>query len=176
MAKFKMTPTVPTGAVDTARMGATDAKLVDNDKGKFVKLAADSQYNLCEAGDPIQGVFIALEAATQDNFAIGSVQKDGKVDAICDGLEATPGTGTIAVGDYVVCGTVVAAGTALTSTTGPKVTKATYQPGAAIDDSTATTVATGAAGQIANTIFAWRVVSIGTDGTVGDTCVIERVK
>jgi len=51
--------------------------------------------------------------------------------AICDGLQATAGTGTIAVGDYVVCGTVVAAGTALTTTTGPKVCKATVQPTAA---------------------------------------------
>lgn len=128
MAKFKAQVTVPTKTVVTARMGTTGAPLVDNDKGKFVKLAADSQYNLCTAGDPIEGVFVALESATQDGYAIGSVQQDGRVSAICDGLEATPGTGTIAVGDYVVCGTVVAAGTALTSTTGPKVTKATYQP------------------------------------------------
>lgn len=169
MAKFKMTPTAPTKDVDTARMGATSAKLVDNDKGKLVKLAADSQYSLCAAGDSIEGVFIALESGTQDNFAIGSVQKSGKVNAICDGLEATVGTGTIAVGDYVLCGTVVAAGTALTSTTGPKVVKATYQPGTDLTNINQT------AELMKAVMFPWRVVSLGSAGAVGDTCVIEKV-
>lgn len=187
MAKFKMTPTVPTGQVVTARVGTTGTKLVDNDYGKFVKVIADSNYGLCAAGDPIEGVFIARETATQDNFAIGSVQTGGRVEALCDGLEATPGTGTIAVGDYVVCGTVVAAGTAMTSTTGPKVTKATNQPGTAIV-STVATADTAAAVKVAldavlvkvadaeaNAMFAWRVMSLGNAGAVGDTCVIERV-
>lgn len=181
MAKFKMTPTTPTGTVVTARVGGTSSKLVDEDVGKFVKLAADSEYDLCAAGDPIQGQFIALESATQDNFAIGSVKLGGRINALCDGLEATAGTGTIAVGDFVVCGTVVAAGTAMTSTTGPKVCKATNQPGAAIDVSATvnqTTVNAAlalAADQLLNAVYGWRVVSVGSAGAVGDTCVIERV-
>lgn len=168
MAKFKMGVTVPTGSVDTARMGTTGAKLVDNDKGKFVKLAADSQYDMCAVGDPIEGVFIALEPATQDGYAIGSVQKGGRVEAICDGLQATPGTGDIAVGDYVVTGTVVAAGTALT--TGPRVCKATYQPGV-----TEAAVVGDVNDMFKVALFAWRVVSLGNAGAVGDTCVIERL-
>lgn len=180
MAKFKMTPTVPTGAVITARMGTTGAKLVDNDKMKFVKLAADSQYNLCAVGDKIEGQFIALEPATQDGFAIGSVQLGGRIEAVCDGLEATPGTGSIAVGDFVVCGTPVAAGTALT--TGPRVCKATNQPGLSVDvggvvDQTNTNIALNkVVDQALNSIFAWRVVSLGSAGAVDDTCVIERVQ
>jgi len=156
MAKFKMGVTVPAGAVDTARMGTTGSPLVDNDKGKFLKLAADSQYSMCAAGDAIEGQMFALASATQDGYAIGSVLTDGMIAAICDGLQATPGTGTIAVGDFVRCGTVVAAGTALTSTTGPKVVKSTTQTP---DD----------------TDFRWRVVSLENAGAVGDTCVIERV-
>lgn len=181
MAKFKMTPTVPTGQVVTARVGTTGTPLVDNDYDKFVKLIADSNYGLCAAGDPIQGQFIARESATQDNFAIGSVQTGGRINAICDGLEATPATGTIAVGDYVVCGTVVAAGTALTSTTGPKVTKATNQPGTTLDvggtvnQTTVNAALLKVTDAAANAMFAWRVVSLGVAGAVGDTCVIERV-
>jgi hypothetical protein len=156
MAKFKFAVTVDTSTdVVTARVGSAAnlaGRLVDDDKGKFVKLAGDSQYGLCAAGDAIEGAFIALEPATQDGWAIGSVQKDGRMNAICDGLQATAGTGTIAIGDYVVAGTAVAAGTALT--TAPKVCKATAQTA---------------------TPMMWRVVSLGVAGAVGDTCVIERV-
>jgi len=156
MAKFKFGVPVATNSdVVTARVGsAADlaGRLVDADMGKFAKLAGDSQYGLCAAGDPIEGVFVALEPATQDGWAIGSVQKNGRVQAVCDGLQATAGTGTIAIGDYVVTGTAVAAGTALTAY--PKVCKATAQTA---------------------TPMMWRVVSLGVAGAVGDTCVIERV-
>lgn len=72
-----------------------------------------------------------------------------------DGLQATPGIGVVAIGDYVVAGTITAAGTALTSY--PKVCKAT------------------GAGTTLNHKF--RVVSLGTAGTgaVGTTGVIQRV-
>lgn len=187
MAKFKM-GVGREGVLTTARLGATGAKLVDNDRGKFVKLAAESEFDLCAAGDPIEGQVISLESATQDNFAIGSVKEAGEIAAICDGLEATPGTGVIAAGDYVVCGTVVAGGTALTSATGPKVTKATNQPGTAIV-STVATADTAAAVKVAldavlvlvadaeNNVAKglWRVVSLGVAGAVGDTCVLKRV-
>jgi hypothetical protein len=153
MAKFKFVPTVPTGEVVTARIGAksSDYKVIDKDKDKFVKLAADSQYSLCAAGNAIEGVLIAVEPATRDGFVIGSVQKGGRVEAVCDGSQAD-GTGSIAVGDLVVCGTAVASGTALTAA--PKVRKATSQTAA---------------------LHNWRVVSLGVDGAVGDTCVIEKV-
>ncbi len=156
MAKFKFAVSVDTSTdITTARVGSSataPGRLIDADKGKFVKLAGDSQYDLCAVGDNIEGSFVALEPATQDGWAIGSVQRDGRILAICDGDEGGPGTGTIAVGDYVVCGTVVAAGTAL-SEAGPRVVKATSQ---------------------AATLFPWRVVSLGDAGAVGDTCVIER--
>jgi len=72
----------------------------------------------------------------------------------CDGIQATVGTGTIAVGDLVVAGTVVAKGTALGALETPKVCKATSQT---------------------PVMFNWRVVSLGVAGAVGDSCVIERV-
>lgn len=190
MAKFKMgvKPTHP--PVPTRLGSAADAagRMTDTEMWKLLKLAGESRYDLCAAGDPIEGQMVALEAATQDGFSIGSVRTSGKMHATCDGLEATPGTGTIAVGDYVVCGTVVAKGTAISGTIpSPKVCKATNQPGVAIV-STVATADTAAAVKVAldaalvkaasanlNSIFAWRVISLGNAGAVGDSCVIERV-
>lgn len=191
MAKFKLGPTSDLDANITVRVGsaATSGLLVDNDKGKFMKYVGDSQYNLCAVGDPIEGVLLSIEPATQDGWSIGTVNLGGesRVAAICDGLEATPGTGAIAVGDYVVCGTVVTAGAAMTPTTGPKVTKATNQPGATII-STVAGADTAAAVKVAldaalvkvadaekNSLSPWRVVSLGNAGAVGDTCIIQKI-
>ncbi len=155
MAKFKMGVLVPAGSTVTARLGsAADAggRVTDAEKGKFVKLAGDSQYDAVAVTTPIEGVMTALEPATVDGWSSGSVMKNGRVSCVCDGIEGTPGTGTVAVGDLVVAGTVVAKGTALT--TGPKVCSATSQ---------------------AAVLHNWRVVSIGDAGAVCDTCIIERV-
>jgi len=107
------------------------------------------------------------------------IDKD-EIFALADGLEATPGTGTIAIGDYVVAGTATAKGTALTSF--PKVCKATNQPGATVttSDNVAANINAAIAKVVdatANAIYAWRVVSLGSAGTgaVGTTIVIKRV-
>ena len=155
MAKFKMQPTVDTECL-TARLGAGSGSanyLTDLELKKPVKLAGDSQYNLCAAGDQIEGFIKAVESYTADDFSIGSVQTEGRVKVTLDGLQATPGTGVIAVGDYVVAGTAVAKGTALGSAY-PKVCKATTQTGM---------------------YFAWRVVSLDGTTAVGQTATIERV-
>jgi len=178
MAKFKMTAPRPTHAAVTCRLGtAADAngRYTDKEQFKLAKLAGDSRYALCAAGDAIEAQIVSLEplAATQDGYTIGSVKTSGQIAAICDGLQATAGTGSIAVGDYVVCGTVVAKGTALSATDPrPKVCKATEQPGSAI---AGTLNAANVGIAIRNGMFAWRVVSIGDAGAVGDTCLIERV-
>jgi hypothetical protein len=172
MAKFKMGVT-PSNPPVTARLGAgtgSSNNLTDKEQFKFVKFVGDSRYDLCAAGDKIEGQIVALEKATQDGYTIGSVKVTGRINAVCDGLEATAGTGSIAVGDYVVVGTVVAKGTALSGTIpAPKVCKATNQPGANVDNLNKTGDLTK------NVLFAWRVISLGDAGAVGDTCVIERV-
>lgn len=155
MAKFKMQPTVDTECL-TARLGAGSGSanyVTDVELGKPVKLAGDSQYNLCAAGDQIEGFIKAVESYTADDFSIGSVQTEGRVKVTLDGLQATPGTGVIAVGDYVVAGTAVAKGTSLAGAY-PKVCKATTQTGM---------------------YFAWRVVSLDGTTAVGQTATIERV-
>lgn len=156
MAKFKMGTLVPAGATDTARLGsAADAagRVTEAERYKFMGLAGDSQYDLSAVGDAIEGFMLALEPATQDGWSIGSVTKAGRVECICDGIQATPGVGVIAVGDLVVVGTPVAKGTALTLD-GPRVVKATAQTAA---------------------IHNWRVISLGVAGAVDDTCIIERI-
>lgn len=155
----------------TARVGAGSGpanNLANADVGKIVKLAGESRFDLAAAGNKIEGFLIALETATQGGFSTGSIASEGYRTVTFDGSEAA-GTGAIAIGDFVVAGTPVAKGTAQSAP--PKVRKATNQPGAVAADLTA------AADQIKNTLFAWRVVSLGSAGTgaVGTTGVIERV-
>lgn len=150
-------PSIATREVTAVRLGAGNAanqRFTDVEAGKIVKLAGESRFDLAVAGNPIEGFIVAVEAATSNGFSVGGVVSEGKVFATADGLQATPGTGAIAVGDYVVTGTVVAKDTAMAGY--PKVTKATAQT---------------------LTFFMWRVVSLGTVGTgaVGTTIVIERV-
>lgn len=176
MPKFLMQPLIGTEA-KTARLGAGtgDAnRLNDIDAGKPVKLVGESRFDLCAAGDPIEGFIVAVDTATLDGYSTGGVKgtKRGHLEYVTfDGLQATPGTGTIAVGDYVVAGTPSAKGVAIPST-GPKVCKATQQPGvteaAAVGDVN---------DQLKVAMYAWRVVSLGTAGTgaVGTRGVIERI-
>lgn len=150
-------PTMPLGDVTAARLGAGNTandRFSDVDVGKIVKLAGESRYDLAAAGDKIEGLITAVESATSNGYSVGGVVSTKKVFATADGLQATPGTGTIAVGDYVVTGTVVAKGTAMAGF--PKVCKATSQTYG---------------------VFTWRVVSLGQVGTgaVGTVIVIERV-
>jgi len=176
MAKFQMDAPRPTHAAITCRLGTAataEGRYTDTEQFKLVRLVGDARYALCAAGEQIEAQIVSLESATQDGYTIGSVKTTGQISAICDGLQASPGTGTIAVGDYVVCGTVTALLTALTSAApNPKVCKATEQPGSAI---VGTFNAANVGINIRNSMFAWRVVSLGDAGAVGDTCLIERV-
>jgi len=159
MAKFMFQELVDGARHISARLGsAPDAagRISDAEVGKFVKLAGESRLDLCVAGDQIEGRISAFEPATLDGYSFGSVQVEGRFAVTFDGVQATPGTGTIAIGDYVVCGTPAAKGTALTAPA--KVCKAT------------------AAGNTLN--FKWRVISLGAAGTgaVGTTGLIELVR
>ena len=148
-------PTVPVSPSLTARLGAAAAAYTDLEEGKFVKLAAESQYNLAVAGDEIEAIITSVESATQNTFSIGGVNDTfDSCKVVFDGSEAA-GTGVLAVGDYVVAGAITAQGTALSSF--PKVRKATSQ---------------------GTQKHLFRVVSLGTVGTgaVGTAGVIRRVR
>ena len=160
MAKFKFGVVLNLGEAMTARVadGAAQSatQLDKNDAGKFVKLVGDSQYGLCAVGNEIEGVLqVADDIASQDGFNLGAIiaSDETRVRVTLDGLQATPGTGVIAIGDYVVAGTITVRGTALPGY--PKVCKATA-------------AATGI-------VFKWRVVSLDGTTAVGQTGLIERV-
>ena len=153
MAKFKFTELVTEGGSLTARLGTAGVanRYDDKEIGKAVKLSGDSAYVLASAGDLIEAFVRSMEGASLDDFSIGTVQTKDYKSVVLDGEQATPGTGDIAIGEYVVVGTMVAKGTALTGD--QKVCQATSQ-----------TVA----------MHNWRLVS--ASGTaVGSTGVIERV-
>lgn len=150
-------PTVPETAAFAVRLGAGAGaanNLTQAEVGKFAKLVAESRFDLAAVGNDIEAVITAVELAPQDGFTIGAVNDDGTLNVTFDGLQGTPGTGVVAIGDIVVTGTPVVKDTALTAF--PKVCKATTP---------------------ANVVFKWRVMSLGTAGTgaVNTTGVISRI-
>lgn len=155
MTKHYIKPTALENAVIACRLGTSASdNYTSADVGKCAKLVAESAFGLSAAGDDIEGFITSIEG-TQEGWTVGGVQPRDMAYATFDGLQATPGTGTIAVGDYVVTGTVVAKGTYLGATYA-KVCKATTP---------------------ANSVYKWRVMSLGTAGTgaVGTVGVIARI-
>lgn len=158
MPKFLISETIYSERVNTVRGGTTASKHDNAENGKAVKLAGLNNFVLCAAGDAIEAIQGSSHLATQgtvDGYAIIGIYGRGYKAVTFDGLQATPGTGTVAAGDYVLVGTVSPVGTALA--TSVKVTKATDQA-----------VAKAAP-------FKARVVSLGVanTGAVGTTGVIE---
>lgn len=156
MPKFKMVETIDSTEVITARLGtgtytASAANIyTDTEVGKFVKLGGANRYVLCAAGDAIEGRITSIEVGRNDDYSFGGVANETAfLEVVLDGLQATPGTGVVAIGDYVVCGTVVAKGTAIVFPARAKVCKATSQSAAMSNP------------------YAWRVVSIGATGADG---------
>ena len=159
MAKFLITPTTQNQITVTARLGgnAAGTRANDNDVGKGVKLVGDSNYGLLSAADAIEGVITSVETGVYDGYALGGVQTKGYLNATAYGLQATPGTGAITVGQYVLAAAPAAIQVAETLSTTLRVVSATNQA----------TAATAA--------FNARVVSLGPVGTgaVGTAIVIE---
>ena len=159
MAKFLITPTTKNQITVTARLGgnAAGTRANDNDVGKGVKLVGDSNYGLLAAADAIEGVITSVETGVYDGYSLGGVQSKGYIDATAYGLQATPGTGAITVGQYVLAAAPAAIQVKETLSTTLRVVSATNQA----------TAATAA--------FKARVVSLGPVGTgaVGTAIVIE---
>lgn len=161
MPKFLVMPTVNSTDVATVRLGSGTGSanwFNDNDRSKFIKLVADSRYDLCAAGDDIEAYVTSVDVFPSDNYSTGGRGQGGFIACTFDGAQATPGTGTVAALDYVVCGTVVARNTSLAGVA-PKVC-------------TATTQATAKSSP-----YASRVISLGTaaTGAVGTSGVIEHM-
>ena len=160
MAKFQLSETIHSERVDTVRLGNLGVanQYSDTEVGKFVKLADDSRYVLAAVGDPIEAIVTSTEQGTVDGYTLGGVVRRGMKEVILDGVQATPGTGIVAVNDLVVVGTVVAKDTRLNQGTfkaSPKVCKATSQaPG----------------------LHNWRVEALlDGSGAVGKRAIIVRI-
>ena len=149
---FKRSEVLPATASITTLLGVAGSNFNSNDIGKFTKLIGESAMGLCVAGDPIEAYIEAVEADTAQGISLGSIQMEDSKFVVCDGLQGTPGVGQINIGDYVVCGTVVARTVALTDPVA-RVCKATSQ-------------AVG--------FFNWRIVSFKTGtGGVGSVALME---
>lgn len=171
MPKFQMDVTLSeqneyrTARVADDSVGAQP--LADADVGKFLKLKFTSQYGLSAVGEEIEAILASgPDSALHEGFRLASVRKTGRIRVTLDGLQATPGTGVIAVGDYVVTGTVVARGTSLADAP-PKVCKAT-----ALSFATTPAVNFPAGTHLNHT---WRVVALYGTTAVGQLGLIERV-
>ena len=161
MAKFLITPTTQNQVTVTARIGgnAVGTRCNDNDVGKGVKLVGDSNYGLLSAADAIEGVIISAETGIYDGYTLGGVQSKGYINATAYGLQATPGTGAITVGQFVLAAAPAAVQVAETLSPTLRVVSATTQATAA------------------SAAFKARVVSLGPVGTgaVGTAIVIEML-
>lgn len=170
---FYRTVTAPTPATITVRLGASGTAFNPSEEKKLVKPSGDSGYVLCAVGELFDGQVAAVSGTTLTaaGFQQGAVQRQGAMWVMADGLQAT-GAGNLAVGDAVVCGTVVAQGTQIPVADCPKVRKATLQPNVTVPASLADVPAHFNAAS-----YWWKVVSLYTSGTgaPGTMILIERV-
>lgn len=161
-------------AINT-RLGADDLaanRYTQVERQKFVKLAADSRHVLAALGDPIEAQIYSVDAAPSDlGGSFGSFVRLEWLYVLADGLQATPGVGNLAVGDYVVCGTPVPQGTALGKDGYAKVCKATLQPGGPLANFAEVSLLQK------QMLFAHRVISLdrAATGAPGTRIVIERL-
>lgn len=94
------------GAAAAAVPGTTGrgGQYSDVDIGKAMKYSGDAMVE-CADGDEIVGFVTSVNVASNDGFSVGSVRKEGRVQAIDE-------AGTLSVGDIVVAGTAIGVGTA----------------------------------------------------------------
>lgn len=144
MAQFKFQNTVGLHVMLTTVLGASAAlKFTDDDIGKTVKLgSAESNYVLAEDGDDIEGFVSSINVETKnDGFSLGGIQEEGTLEVEVEG-------GVLAVGAFVVAGTV----------------------------STLNTKATPLVKAGAGANFKWRVVThLSGTGQIGETVLIRKV-
>lgn len=145
-----------------AALGSSGNKgtFTDKDKGKPLKLAADSTYDICAAGDEIEEIFEALAAqqsTVNNGYQIGTIRDDGQFLGIIDDITEAP-----AIGKYVVSGTQAALGT-LNGPAGKETTG--YAKVRCIANANR-----------AAALNKWRIVSILSGSGVGAVVLCERVR
>lgn len=145
-----------------AALGSAGNKgtFTDKDIGKPLKLAADSTYDVCAAGDEIEEILYALaaqQATVNNGYQIGTICDDGQFLGIIDDV-----TEALAVGKYVVSGTQNALGTR-NSPAGKETTG--YAKVRCVADANRAAM-----------LNKWRIVSILSGAGVGAIVLCERVR
>lgn len=131
-----------------------NVQVVDADRGKAVKLSADSTYAICAAGDEMEGVITSVENFTANGNAVVGIRTDGNKEAIITNAGW-------AIRDYVVADAQAARGTLNDANQFPR-----------------PKVKTLVGGIVAASAFQWRVASIVPGNTLGAAnavVVLERV-
>jgi len=138
------------GKLGTSTIAAGTGQLNDKDIGKPVKYGASDCYVLCAAADVPDGFLVSVSDFTQDGYAFGTVQVQGRTKATVVGT-------TLAVGDYIEAATPAA-----------HLVAETLGYGLVQKHVEASTFAVG------NT-KRWEVISLlGTNGAEGTVILIER--
>lgn len=98
--------------VISSRLGPNPAtKYTDKDVKKAVKLGANANHVLCEAGDEIQGFIDSVDAATNGGYSFGGVARCNRGTRVEAVIGATQGATPARVDDLVVADDQLAVGT-----------------------------------------------------------------
>lgn len=93
--------------VITVNLGTVGTPLTDADRGKPVKLVGDAQFDICAAGDQIEGYVSSISNFTANGMTVGAVRyiEPGNK------KEAMIATAGWAIGNYVLADAQAARGT-----------------------------------------------------------------
>lgn len=113
-AALTILPTIHSFPVLTVNLGTTSRKFTSADIGKAVKLVAADSYDLCEAGDPIEGIvsssLFSDTGATRGGLTPGGIYSPARncyFEVVC--------AEQLAVNDRIVAAAQPALGTVLPS-------------------------------------------------------------
>lgn len=110
-ARLQLVPTIHKEKIRTVNLGTTSRLFKAADIGKAVKLIGPGTYDLCAAGDKIEGIVTSSEyettGATRGGLSIGGIGCSGYVEVVS--------AAALAWGDIVVAAAQPALGTPVTS-------------------------------------------------------------
>lgn len=154
-ARLQIVPTIHKEKIRTVNLGTTSRLFKSEDLGKAVKLVSAGTYDLCDAGDKIEGIVTsseyALTGAPRGGLSVGGI--------VCSGYVEVVATVPLAVNDRVVAAAQPALGTPIASIGEGEVPCTPVQKAAGTEEAP----------------FLMRIVDLGPVGTgaAGTICVAE---
>lgn len=150
-------PTIHSEKIRTVNLGTKANKFGSAEIGKAVKLVSADTYDLCEAGDAIEGIVTsseyALTGATRGGLSVGGIVCSGYIEVVCEAV--------LAVKDYVVAAAQPTYGT----------------PNPSIGNGAVPATKVQKAGASPTAPFLMRIVGLGEvkTGAAGTVCIAEFV-